>query len=103
MIEIKTIEDFENYSTNTDILVLKFGAEWCGPCRSLKPILEKLSNNIENVLFAEADVEEAEELAGQFGVMNIPVTFIFKGGEMVDRIVGLKTESELEEIIKSFM
>lgn len=52
MIEIKTIEDFENYSTNSDVFVLKFGAEWCGPCRTMEPVLERLSNEIDGVLFA---------------------------------------------------
>lgn len=103
MIEIKTIEDFENYSTNSDMFVLKFGAEWCGPCRTMEPVLERLSNEIDGVLFAEADVDEAEDLAASFAVMNIPTVIIFKGGEMVDRLTGLYNESDLRERIEKFL
>lgn len=103
MIEIKTIEELENCSKNNDVLVVKFGAEWCGPCKSMHPILESLSSKMDNIVFAEIDVEESPELAENFSIMNIPVTIIFKDGDVVDMLVGLQTESVLEERIKSYI
>lgn len=103
MIEIKSVEDFENLSKNNDVVVVKFGAEWCGPCRSMKPVMEKLSNEIENVTFAEANIEDTQELTEQLCVMSIPVTFVFKNGDMVERLVGLQTESELRDKIGRYI
>ncbi len=104
MIEIKTVEEFDNMISNGNIVVVKFGAEWCGPCKTLHTVLESLeetlnTNNIENVTICEVDVEEVEDLTNRFRIRNVPTTLIFKGGEVVEKLVGTHSESELKEKI----
>lgn len=103
MKEVKTVDELNGYISDNNVVVLKFGAEWCGPCRSLKPILEKLSGEISGACFLEADVEEADELAKVFGVMNIPAIFIIKGGEPVESLVGYQSEASLRETIEKII
>lgn len=103
MIEIKTVEEFENIKNNGKVSVIKFGAEWCRPCGTMHSILESLSKKFDNVVFAEVDVEEATDLAEMFAIRNIPVTIIFKDGELVDMSVGLQSETDMEKKINSFV
>ena len=103
LIEIKTVEELEKIVQENKLVVLKFGAEWCGPCKILKPILEKLSNDMDNVLFTEVNVDESSEISETFGVMNIPTTIILKDGEQVERLIGLQTENNLRKKIENYI
>ena len=98
MIEIKEIlsekelNDFFYHNTD-DLHVVKFGAEWCGPCKSLESRLKNLdSEKIGNTLFAEIDIsenDECEAISEKYGVTSIPCMIYFKNKEMADRSVGL--------------
>jgi thioredoxin 1 len=103
MIDIKTVEDFDNCVKDNDVFVVKFWASWCGPCRAMKPIFEKISEDTEGAAFADIDieVEETQEIAVRYGIMNIPAVLIFKGGELADTAIGLQSENDLREKIVS--
>lgn len=101
MIEITTVEEFDNIIANNNVALVKFGAEWCGPCKTMHTVMEELEKNVEGVAICEVDVEEVEELTTKFRVRNVPTTFIFKSGEMVEKIVGTHSESELREKINN--
>lgn len=98
MIEIKEIlsekelNDFFDHNPD-DLHVVKFGAEWCMPCKTLESRLKNIdSEKIGNTLFAEIDIsenDECESIAEQYGITNIPCVIYFKDKEMVDRSVGL--------------
>ena len=108
MVEIKIVEEFDNMISNGNIVIVKFGAEWCNPCKTFHTVLKSLeqtliTENIKNVVICEVDVEEVEELTSKFHIRNIPATFIFKGGEVVDKLIGTHSESELKEKIKKFI
>lgn len=100
--KLLTKDTFKNEIAKGVVLVDMY-AEWCGPCKALSPILEELSGKIENVTFAKLDVDEADEIAQEYGVMSIPCVVIFKDGKEVSRIVGLymkdKYETELRKIV----
>ena len=100
MIEITTVEEFDNIIANNNVALVKFDAEWCGPCKTMHTVMEELEKNVEGVAICEVDVEEVEELTTKFRVRNVPTTFIFKNGEMVEKIVGTHSESELREKIE---
>lgn len=74
-------------------------ADWCGPCKVLSPILEALSKEMKKVKFVKLNVDQNSELAQEFEVFSIPTLILFKDGEQVDRVIGLRTKDDLEEWI----
>ena len=81
---------------NEKVLV-DFYANWCGPCKMLSPVLEKVSSEVKVL---KVNVDENPELAREYGVMSIPCIILFDGGEEVKRNVGFIPEGKLKEFIK---
>ncbi len=87
-------------SIETPVLV-DFWAEWCGPCKTLGPILEKLAGEYNGAfVLAKVDVDREQELAGAFQVRSIPTVFLVKGGQLVDGFPGALPEGQLREFLK---
>ena len=78
-----------------------FGAEWCNPCKALRPVVEKLAKEY-GCKFEYIDVQEAIDECRENAVMGVP-TVIFSNGSKEDRITGIKSEEGIREIIKSLM
>ena len=84
----------------SEIALVDFSAEWCGPCRMLAPVLEEVSEEFAGkVDFFNADVDENDELALRYKVMNIPALVILKNGEITDRSVGFLAKEKLREFV----
>lgn len=83
------------------ITVKKFGATRCGPCRAIAPVLESLKAEYYNVEFVEYDVDESSEEAAKYGVSSIPVVFIEKDGEVVNKIIGANSKTKYIEAINN--
>ena len=83
------------------LAVLDFWAAWCGPCMMLKPVFEELSQEMPQVKFCKLDVDEERELAMQYGIESIPTLLFFKGGELVDTLVGYRDKASLREAIEA--
>lgn len=82
------------------LVMVDFWADWCGPCKSLAPILEKLVVQYQGVVkLVKVNTEQQQELAGQFGIKSLPTVFFFKNGEVVDQFMGAQPESAIKEII----
>ena len=93
-----TNENFESLKNGSLPLVVDFWATWCGPCRMVAPIIEKLAGKYDGkIVVGKCDVEENDDLAGEFGIRNIPTILFFKNGEIVDKIVGAVSEAKLDE------
>ncbi|MBK5202269.1 MAG: thioredoxin [Prolixibacteraceae bacterium] len=85
-------------------VVVDFGAEWCGPCKMIAPIIEELSKDYEGrVVVGKVDVDESSEVAGKYGIRNIPTVLFFKGGEIVDKNVGGTTKKVLAAKIDAML
>ena len=77
-----------------------FWAPWCGPCRIVGPIVEELAPTYEGkAVIAKMNVDENPEIAGRFGVTSIPTMMMFKGGKLVDRMVGAAPKGALQTFI----
>ena len=100
---IVTKENFNEEVVASDkIVILDFFATWCGPCQMLAPVLTAIAEELKNtVKVCKVDVDQEQELALEFKVMNIPTLVIFKNGKVANTIVGLRSKSELESIINN--
>ena len=84
--------------------VIDFWAEWCGPCRSLTPIIEELAEEYEGkVVIGKCDVEENDDITMKYGVRNIPTIIFLKGGEVVDKQVGACSKEALAAKIEKLL
>ena len=99
-----TSENFESLKNGQQPLVVDFWATWCGPCRMVAPVIEELAKEYDGkITVGKCDVEENEDLAAEFGIRNIPTILFFKGGEVVDKLVGAQGKARLEEKFKSLL
>lgn len=89
------------HEISNGVVVVDMYADWCGPCRALSPILQEMDGKIEGVTFAKLNVDEANSIASEYGVVSIPTVIIFKNGQEVNRIIGLYPRQKYEEEIKS--
>lgn len=88
-------------ASKTVPVLVDFWAEWCGPCKQLTPILEKVVKNAKGkVRLVKMNIDQYPEIAGQLGVRSIPAVFAFKGGQPVDGFMGALPESQVQQFIE---
>jgi len=79
-------------------VLIDFWAAWCGPCRMIAPIVEELSSEYEGkAKICKLDVDNNQQTALNFGIRSIPTILIFKGGEVVDTIVGAVPKQQIKD------
>ncbi len=102
--EIVVLQDstFDKEVLKSDVPVLvDFWAVWCGPCKAIAPTVDELAKQYTGkVKVAKMDVDEHQQVPQQYGIRSIPTLLLFKGGRVVDTIVGAVPKSKLEESLK---
>ncbi len=96
-----TDSEFEKEIKNGVVLV-DFHANWCGPCRTLAPILEQVAKDMEGkVTIGKIDIDNEEKTAAHFQITSVPTMILFKNGKEVNRRIGLLSADAVKEFIKS--
>ncbi|MBE5788679.1 MAG: thioredoxin [Clostridiales bacterium] len=100
---VKKIDEqgFRNEAEKDAVAVVDFSATWCGPCKMLAPVIEQVSEQLgDKVKFYNVDVDDAPELAGEFGINSVPSVLLLKNGRLVDQSVGFRPGPALKSWIE---
>ena len=96
-----TDETFASAINDGGLVVVDFGAAWCGP---LAPQYEALSEAYEGkAKFYKVDIDEAQETAANLGIMSVPTVLFFKGGQIAQKSIGLKSKEQLAQIVEGLL
>jgi len=95
-------DNFKQIALESEIPVLvDFYADWCGPCRTMAPILAELANQFEGQFkVVKVNIENNQQIAEQYNIASIPTLIIFKNGQKIKQMVGALPKTELEKIMR---
>ena len=101
-----TDANFKEVLANNAVVVVDFGAAWCGPCKSLSPVIDKIATAYEGrTAVGKVDIEESPETTEEFAIRSVPTILFFKNGELVPgkKIVGATNEAKITAIIDEIL
>lgn len=96
---IGTNDNFKNLIASEKTTIVDFWAPWCGPCKTLGPILDTVAQENPDAQIVKVDVDENSDLSVEYGIRSIPTVFIFKSGELINKFVGVKSKEEITTLI----
>lgn len=101
-IVVLTKDNFDTEVVNSDIpVVVDFWAPWCGPCRAVAPIMDQLAEEFAGkAKIAKANVDEQGDLAQKFRIMSIPTVLVFKGGQVVEKVIGARSKDDFAKLVE---
>jgi thioredoxin 1 len=102
------VHEFTDQSFQSDVLhsqspvLVDFWAPWCGPCRQIAPLIEQLGVQYAGrVKIGKVNIDDNPQAAQHYGIQSIPTLLLFKGGEVVDRFVGMPARTKLEDRLEA--
>ena len=102
MAKVATNTNFEELLQDEKLVIVDFWATWCGPCRMLSPLLDEVEEEMaDKITVVKVNVDDADEIAMNYRIMNIPTLLFFKGGLQVDKTVGAMPKNALVERINA--
>ena len=95
--------EFDSHASE-GVVVVDFAAEWCGPCKTMLPVLERVAGDLTGKAnFFTVDIDKSPSLAARHGVMSVPTLLILKNGQTVDRKVGAMSEANLRKLLEPYL
>ena len=102
--KVNSKQKFDEIIQNSKVPVfVKFTASWCGPCKMMIPVIEKLASELTNVKFLEVDVDDSDGLSEEYFISSVPTMMIFKNGEKMDETSGALPYDELKSFIQQYI
>ncbi len=102
MAKIATNTNFPELLQDEKLVIVDFWATWCGPCRMLSPLLDEVEEEMaDKITVVKVNVDDADEVAMKYRIMNIPTLLFFKGGQLVDKTVGAMPKNVLVDKINA--
>ena len=102
MAKVATNTNFDDLLQDGKLVIVDFWATWCGPCRMLSPLLDEVEEEMaDKVTVVKVNVDDADEIAMKFRIMNIPTLLFFKNGQLVDKTVGAMPKNVLVDKINA--
>ena len=93
----------DDISSQSNLVLVDFWAEWCGPCKQISPILEEIANEKENLNILKLNIDENPVTPQKYNVRGIPTLMLFKDGKLIDTKIGSLPKSSLEDWINSYL
>lgn len=97
MTELNSIEEFDKFISENENVVVDFWAQWCGPCRMLLPLLEKVQAETNKVVFAKVNIDDNQDITERYQITSIPYLIRFVNGKQEKVNVGILSQPKLEE------
>ena len=85
------------------LIMVDFWAPWCGPCRMVSPVIDEIADEMDNVKIGKLNTDEQPAIASRYGIMSIPTVMFFKGGKVVDQIIGAVPKESYVQKINSLL
>jgi thioredoxin 1 len=98
-VHVGSVEEFSTLTTEYDVVLVDFYADWCGPCTMLEPTIAAIAEKTDAAV-AKVDIDEHQGLAAQYGVRGVPTLLLFADGEQVEQVVGVQDEAKLTSLVE---
>ena len=97
-VQLTNASDLDDVVARYDLVLVDFYADWCGPCQMMEPTIKSLASETDAAVL-KVDVDQFQQLAGEYQVQGIPTLLVFVDGELADRMVGVQNEAQLRNAL----